>query len=156
VILPAVPVGMEVAAVVQEQERAERLVTPTTLVGLRVVVVDDHEDTREFVATILGQYGAEVTTATSVRTAVAAFERAKPHVLVSDIAMPGEHGYSLIQTVRALPPEQGGRVPALALTAYVRTEDRERALAARYNRHLVKPIDPIDLASAAAELAKRA
>jgi two-component system CheB/CheR fusion protein len=156
VILPAAPVGTEVAAVEQEQERAERLVAPTALVGLRVVVVDDHDDTLGFVATVLGQYGAEVTTATSVRTAVAAFERAKPHVLVSDIAMPGEHGYSLIQTVRALPPEQGGRVPALALTAYVRTEDRERAFAAGYNRHLVKPIDPIDLASAVADLAKRA
>jgi CheY-like chemotaxis protein len=77
-------------------------------------------------------------------------------VLVSDIAMPGEHGFSLIQTVRALPPERGGRVPALALTAYVRPEDRERALAAGYDRHLVKPIDPIDLANAVAELAGRA
>jgi CheY-like chemotaxis protein len=119
-------------------------------------VVDDHDDTREFVATVLGQYGAEVTTATSVRTAVAAFERAKSHVLVSDIAMPGEHGYSLIQTVRALPLEQGGRVPALALTAYVRPEDRERVLAAGYTQHLAKPIDPVALATAVAYLAERA
>jgi CheY-like chemotaxis protein len=120
-----------------------------------VLVVEDHDDTREFVATVLGQYGAEVTTATSARTAVAAFERARPHVLVSDIAMPGEHGYSLIETVRALPPEQGGRVPALALTAYVRPEDREHVLAAGFNQHMAKPIDPIDLASAVAQLAKR-
>jgi len=87
------------------------------------------------------------------QTAIAAFERAKPHVLVSDIAMPGEHGYSLIQTVRALPPEQGGQVPAIALTAYVRPEDRDRVLAAGYTRHLAKPIDPVDLASAVARLA---
>jgi CheY-like chemotaxis protein len=101
----------------------------------------------------LGQYGAEVTTAKSAQTAIAAFERAKPHVLVSDIALPGEHGYSLIQTVRALPPEQGGQVPALELTAYVRPEDRERVLAAGFTRHLAKPIDPVDLASAVARLA---
>jgi len=153
VILPASPLGTEVGTV--QQERTKRLVAPSTLAGIRVLVVEDHDDTREFLATVLGQYGAEVTTATSARTAVAAFERAKPHVLVSDIAMPEEHGYSLIQTVRALPPEQGGRVPALALTAYVRPEDRERALAAGYNRHLAKPIDPIDLATAVAQLAER-
>jgi CheY-like chemotaxis protein/two-component sensor histidine kinase len=153
VILPASPLGTEVGTV--QQERTKRVVAPSTLAGIRVVVVEDHDDTREFLATVLGQYGAEVTTATSARTAVAAFERAKPHVLVSDIAMPEEHGYSLIQTVRALPPEQGGRVPALALTAYVRPEDRERALAAGYNRHLAKPIDPIDLATAVAQLAER-
>jgi CheY-like chemotaxis protein len=119
-------------------------------------VVEDHDDTREFVAAVLAQYGAEVTTATSARTALAAFEHTKPHLLVSDIAMPGEHGYSLIQTVRALPPEQGGRIPALALTAYVRPEEREHTLAAGYNRHLAKPIDPIDLADALAQLAGRA
>ena len=102
----------------------------------------------------LAGYGAEVTTATSVRSAVAAFERSKPQVVVSDVAMPGEHGYGLIQAVRALPPEQGGRVPALALTAYVRSEDRERVLAAGFNQHLAKPIDPIDLASAVAQLAE--
>jgi two-component system CheB/CheR fusion protein len=153
VILPAAPLGTELGTV--EEERAKRLVAPHALAGVRVLVVEDHDDTREFVATVLAQYGAEVTTATSARTAVAAFERAKPHVLVSDIAMPEEHGYSLIQTVRALPSEQGGRVPALALTAYVRPEDRTRVLAAGFNQHLAKPIDPIDLASAVAQLAER-
>jgi two-component system, chemotaxis family, CheB/CheR fusion protein len=154
VALPPAPLGAEVGTA--ERGRTKRPVAPHTLAGIRVLVVEDHDDTREFVAAALGQYGAEVTTATSARTALPAFERAKPHVLVSDIAMPGEHGYSLIQTVRALPLEQGGRVPALALTAYVRPEERERALAAGYNRHLAKPIDPIDLASAVAQLAQRA
>jgi two-component system CheB/CheR fusion protein len=154
VILPASPLGTEAGT--EQQEQGKRPVAPPTLAGIRVLVVDDHDDTREFVATVLGQYGAEVTTATSVRTAVAAFERAKPHVLVSDIAMPGEHGYSLIQTVRALPLEQGGRVPALALTAYVRPEDRERVLAAGYTQHLAKPIDPVALATAVAYLAEHA
>ena len=137
------------------QERVKRLVSPHALAGIRVLVVEDHDDTREFVAAVLAQYGAEVTTATSVRTALAAFERAKPDVLVSDIAMSGEHGYDLIHAVRTLAVEQGGRVPALALTAYVRPEERERALAAGYTRHLAKPIDPIDLASAVAQLAQR-
>jgi CheY-like chemotaxis protein len=140
----------------EQREPGKWPVSPSTLAGIRVLVVDDHDDTRDFVATVLGQYGAEVTAATSVRTAVAAFERAKPHVLVSDIAMPGEHGYSLIQTVRALPLEQGGQVPALALTAYVRPEDRERVLIAGYTRHLAKPIDPVALATAVAQLAGRA
>jgi two-component system CheB/CheR fusion protein len=154
VILPVAPLGTEVVTV--EPEWVERLVTPPTLGGIRVLVVEDHDDTREFIATVLAQYGAEVTTAKSAPAAAAAFERAKPHVLVSDIAMPGEDGYSLIQTVRALPLEQGGGVPALALTAYVRPEDRERALAAGYNRLLAKPIDPLDLASAVAQLAEPA
>jgi CheY-like chemotaxis protein len=138
-----------------EQERAKRVMAPQALAGLGVLVVEDHEDTREFVAAILAEYGAEVTTATSARTAIAAFERAKPHVVISDIAMPEESGYSLIQALRALPPERGGRVPALALTAYVRPEDRERVLAAGFDQHLAKPIDPIDLAIAVAKLAQR-
>jgi len=150
---PPAPSGTEVGMV--GQERAKRLVSPHALAGIRVLVVEDHDDTREFVAAVLAQYGAEVTTATSVRTALAAFERAKPDVLVSDIAMSGEHGYDLIHAVRTLAVEQGGRVPALALTAYVRPEERERALAAGYTRHLAKPIDPIDLASAVAQLAQR-
>jgi two-component system, chemotaxis family, CheB/CheR fusion protein len=153
VILPAAPAGTEIATA--EPGRVVPLAVPPRLAGLRVLVVEDHDDTREFIATVLGQYGAEVTTATSVRTALTAFERAKPHVLVSDIAMPGEHGYSLIQAVRDLPRDRGGRVPALALTAYVRPEDGERTLIAGYNRHLAKPIDPIDLASAVAQLAER-
>jgi two-component system, chemotaxis family, CheB/CheR fusion protein len=154
VILPVAPLGTEVVTV--ELERVERLVTPPTLAGIRVLAVEDHDDTREFIAAVLAQYGAEVTTAMSVPAAFAAFERAKPHVLVSDIAMPGEDGYSLIRAVRALPLEQGGRIPALALTAYVRPEDRERALAAGYTRLLAKPIDPIDLARAVAQLAEPA
>jgi two-component system CheB/CheR fusion protein len=154
VSLPSAPPGAEIAT--PEQQRTLGRVQPGALAGLRVLVVEDHDDTREFAAAVLAQYGAEVTTATSARAARAAFELAKPQVVVSDIAMPGEHGYSLIESLRALPPEQGGRVPAVALTAYVRPEDRERALAAGYNRHLLKPIDPIDLASVVAQLAGRA
>jgi two-component system CheB/CheR fusion protein len=154
VILPSAPLGTEVAT--PEPGQAVRRVGSAALSGIRVLVVEDHDDTREFVAAVLAEYGAEVTTATSARTALAAFERAKPQVLVSDIAMPGEHGYSLIQAVRARPLDEGGRVAALALTAYVRPEDRQQALAAGYDQHLVKPIDPLDLASAVARLAGRA
>ena len=153
VTLPAAPLGTDADTV--EPERAQRHVFPRALAGVRVLVVEDHDDTREFVATALAQYGAEVTTATSAETAIAAFERAKPHMIVSDIAMPGQDGFSLIRTVRALPPEQGGRVPALALTAYVRPEDRDRVLAAGFTQHLAKPVDPIELVSAVARLAER-
>jgi two-component system, chemotaxis family, CheB/CheR fusion protein len=152
--LPVAPLDTEAETV--EQTWAPRLVGPLTLAGIRVLAVEDHDDTREFIATVLEQYGAEVTTASSVPAALAAFARATPHVLVSDVAMAVEHGYSLIQSVRALPPDQGGRVPAVALTAYVRPEDRDRALAAGFDRHLIKPIHPIDLASAVAQLAARA
>jgi two-component system CheB/CheR fusion protein len=154
VIFPAAPVDTELGPA--EQGRALRVIGPHALAGIRVLVVEDHDDTRDFVAAVLAQYGAQVETATSARTAVTAFERAKPNLVVSDIAMPGEHGYTLIQTLRALSPEQGGRVPALALTAYVRPEDRERVLAAGFDQHLAKPIDPADLARAVAQLAQRA
>ena len=152
VTLPAAPSGTEADAV--DRERA-RVAAPHALAGIRVLVVEDHDDTREFVARVLAQYGAEVTTAASAASALVAFPRAKPQVVVSDLAMPGEHGYSLIETVRSLPPEEGGRVPVLALTAYVRPEDRERVLAAGFNEHLAKPIDPVPLASAVARLAER-
>jgi signal transduction histidine kinase/CheY-like chemotaxis protein len=154
VLLPAGP--PEEAVATSEPRRVTRQVEPATLAGIRVLVVEDHEDTREFIATVLEHYGAEVRTAASSETALAAFEREAPQVLISDIAMPGEHGYSLIQTVRARSSGQGGRIPAIALTAYVRAEDRERALAAGYNKHLSKPIDSIDLTTAVAELVQRA
>jgi CheY-like chemotaxis protein len=96
-----------------------------------------------------------VTTATSVESALAAFERVSPDVVVSDLGMPGKDGHALIRRLRELPPERGGRVRAVAVTAYARLEDRDAALAAGYDRHLAKPIDPIDLAIAVAELARR-
>jgi CheY-like chemotaxis protein len=106
--------------------------------GLRVLVVDDEYDTREMLKAGLGQCGAEVATAGSAAEALAEISKSPPDVLVSDIGMPEEDGYSLIRNVRVLPAERGGRVPAIALTAYARAEDRMEALRAGFQMHVPK------------------
>jgi CheY-like chemotaxis protein len=105
---------------------------------------------------VLGRCGAEVTTAGSVLEALDLIKVLKPDILVSDIGMAGEDGYDLIRKVRALPAEQGGRVPALALTAYARTEDRLRVLRSGYQMHLPKPVELTELVAIIANLAGRA
>ena len=124
--------------------------------GVRVLVVDDEDDTRELYRAILTQCEAEVTVAGSARTALEALERASFDVLVSDIVMPDEDGYDLIRQVRARTAERGGQIPALAITAYARFEDRTATSAAGYQQHVVKPIEPTELAAAVATLAGRA
>jgi CheY-like chemotaxis protein len=118
--------------------------------------VDDDSDARELLATVLAQCGVEVTAAASAAEGLVAVQRFKPHVLLSDIEMPEEDGYTLIRKVRALAPDQGGRTPALALTAYTRAEDRCRAFAAGFQMHLAKPVEPEELISAVATLATNA
>ncbi|WP_437587452.1 response regulator [Sorangium sp. So ce1000] len=125
------------------------------LKGVRVLVVDDEPDTRELLLRILAECQAEVRTAGSVVEALAELERDQPMVLVSDIGMPQEGGYELIQKIRQLPQERGGSVPALALTAFARAEDRARALMAGYQMHLAKPVKPPDLVAHVATLAGR-
>jgi two-component system CheB/CheR fusion protein len=132
----------------------ERAPAPS-LEGVRVLVVDDKADARELVETILARGGAEVTAVASARAALEALEQARFDVLVSDVAMPEEDGYDLIRNVRALDAMRGGRIPALALTAHARAEDRTAALAAGYQQHAAKPIEPDDLATAVAALAGR-
>jgi CheY-like chemotaxis protein len=126
------------------------------LKGIRVLVVDDEADARELMRAILAQCGAEVTVAAAAQAALEALEQAPFDVLVSDIAMQEEDGYDLIRKVRALDAGRGGRIPALALTAYARIEDRAAAIAAGYQQHAVKPIEPAELAAAVATLAGRA
>ena len=128
---------------------------PMLLGGVRVLIVEDEEDTRELLVASLRQCGADVTATASVAEALACLDRALPDVLVSDLAMPEEDGYSLIRKVRAREPEAGGRIPAAALTAYARAEDRVRALASGFQRHLPKPVEPADLISMVASLAGR-
>jgi signal transduction histidine kinase/ActR/RegA family two-component response regulator len=128
---------------------------PDLLRDLRVLVVEDEADTRELVVTALAQCGAEVAAAGSVPEALAAFDRAAPDVLVSDIGFAGEDGYSLIRKVRAREPGNGDGVPAAALTAYAGAEDRARALEAGFQTHLAKPVDPSELIMAVATLAGR-
>src|SRR5262249_29086579 len=124
------------------------------LEGLRVVVVDDEDDTRVLMRALLERCGAAVTAVGSAREALAVLEVVQPDVLVSDIAMPGDDGYALIRRLRARPRGGGGGVPAIALRAYARREDEMRAVEAGYQMHVVKPVDPGALAHAIARLAR--
>ena len=126
------------------------------LSGVRVLLVEDELDSREILRQMLCLTGAKVEAVGSVAEAMDSIDHARPDVLLSDIGMPIEDGYSLIRRVRALLPERGGKVPAAAITAYATAEDRERALAAGYQLHLAKPIDPEHLSAAIAALIGRA
>jgi CheY-like chemotaxis protein len=112
---------------------------------VRTLVVDDDIDGLELTEAILARAGAEVRTARTADAALALVREWRPDVVVSDIEMPGEDGYSLLRRLRALPPDAGGATPAIALTAYGRPEDRERCLAAGFAMHVPKPVDPGEL-----------
>ncbi|MDF5706430.1 MAG: ATP-binding protein [Nostoc sp. S4] len=128
---------------------------PPSLIGVRVLVVDDQVDNREFITTVLQQYQAEVRAVASVPEALQVIREWKPDVLVSDIGMPQEDGYSLIRKLRSQSPELGGNIPAAALTAHARVEDRMRAIQEGYQLHLPKPIEPAELATVVASLVGR-
>ena len=124
--------------------------------GVRVMVVEDEQDVRDFLRVSLVHYGAEVSAFDTTADALLAVEVERPDVLVSDIGMPGEDGYAFIRRVRALGPDRGGQVPAAALTAYAKGEDGQRVLSAGFQVHLPKPVQPADLANVVATLAGRA
>jgi CheY-like chemotaxis protein len=121
-----------------------------SLANVRVLVVDDERDARDVLAHTLGRAGAKVTTCPSVREAIDAIAMELPDVIVSDIAMPGEDGYDLVRRLRRT--VHASRVPAIAITAYAREEDRAKALLAGFERHVAKPIDPAEVVCAVAEL----
>jgi PAS domain S-box-containing protein len=123
--------------------------------GLRVLLVDDEEDAREALRLILQQNGMLVTTAASAREAFELVERLQPDILLSDVAMPGEDGLSLIRRVRLLPPGGGGLVPAAALSAYAGAADRRSAFLAGFQHHVAKPVDPAHLLSVIARMARK-
>ncbi len=131
-------------------------VSLSLLEGLRVLVVEDDAGLRELITTILEQYGAEVTEVNSAKNAIASLTNnpGKYDVLLSDIGMPEEDGYSLLRQVRELSPQLGGQIPAAALTAYARAADRTDAFAAGFQRHIAKPVQPEELVSIIAELAQ--
>jgi PAS domain S-box-containing protein len=133
----------------------ERAAPDVRLDGVRVIVVEDEADVRDFLRTSLVQYGADVTAFATPVDALAAVEAERPDVLVSDIGMPEEDGYTFIRRVRALGPDRGGQVPAAALTAYAKGEDGQRVLSAGFQVHLPKPVQPADLANVVATLAGR-
>jgi PAS domain S-box-containing protein len=135
------------------QATNERASRPSGLDGIRVLVVDDEVDARELVTMLLREAGAETVEAGSVSSALAAVDRSPPDVLVSDIGMPLEDGYSLLRKLRSRPPEAGGNVPAIALTAFTRGEDVARSSEAGFARHLAKPVEPAELVAAVRQLA---
>jgi len=129
---------------------------PRELEGIRVVAVDDDAEARRLLERVLTYCKAMVTTVSSAKEALEAVQQLRPHVLLCDIEMPEEDGYSLIQHVRALRPERGGDTPAAALTAYARTEDRTRALRAGFQLYMSKPVEITELVAVVANLAGRA
>jgi CheY-like chemotaxis protein len=130
-----------------------QLPTPDSpLPNIRILVLEDDRDTREFLALTLEQYGAQPTTVDSVAAALEMLEKSPPDIIISDIGMPEADGYTFMQRVRSLPPERGGQIPAIALTAYAREQDRDRAIAAGFQMHLAKPVIPDELVEAIAQL----
>jgi CheY-like chemotaxis protein len=140
-------------------DRSSGVRTPgdaVSLVGVRVLVVEDEADARDVAVSALAYCGAEVESVSSTAEALARFRGLpvdrRPHVLVSDIGMPHEDGYDLIRRIRALGGERGGDVPAIAVTGYATPDDVQRALAAGYHMHIAKPIDPQVLTALVGEL----
>jgi CheY-like chemotaxis protein len=129
---------------------------PVSLAGVRVLAVDDDRDTLALLVTVLRGSGAETFSAATAAAALETFLATRPHVLVTDIGLPGQDGFSLLAAIRSLPRESGGEVPALALTAYARPEDRDRALRSGFQVHLPKPVSPDALLTAIATLLKPA
>ena len=133
-----------------------KLECPPRLEGLRVLVVDDDCDTRQMLKAVLSECQADVITAPSAAEAIKEIQRRKPDVLVSDLGMPEQDGYELIKRVREMESaDHAARIPALALTAYAKAEDRVRALAGGYQVHLSKPVEPAELLLVVANLAGR-
>jgi CheY-like chemotaxis protein len=128
---------------------------PSPLTGVRALFVEDEADARELISMMLAERGAEVRTVVSATEALACCDEWRPDVLISDIGLPGEDGYTLMKKLRARESERGGHIPAIALTAYGRREDRLRALSVGYEYHVPKPVEPAELLAAVASLTKR-
>jgi signal transduction histidine kinase len=130
--------------VMHQADHIDRL-PAARLAGMRVLVVDDEEDARDLLVTVLGSSGMDIRAVPSVAAAMGEFPRFRPELVLSDIGMPGEDGYALARKIRSLPDGAGGRTPMIALTAFARSEDRTRALIEGFNAHVAKPVDPSDL-----------
>lgn len=139
----------------REVERRRSRQGSIRLDGVHVLLVEDDDDSRKLLGTMLKRYGARVSSTKSAAEALHVFVDDLPDILISDIGMPDEDGYEFIRKLRELPPEKGGRVAAIALTGYASRKDRERALAAGYNQHMAKPIEQADMIAAIAALIGR-
>ncbi len=151
------PLGAVTPAQREDEARsaADGPIGDARLDGLKVLVVEDEVDTGRLLAQILGDRGADVVAVETAAAALAAVGQHRIHVIVSDIGLPGEDGYELIRRVRGLPAADGGRIPAIALTAFAREADMRRAIDAGFDVHLAKPIDSSELARTVAQLARR-
>ena len=157
IVLPMVMVNIE-ADPNRQHPRAvtEELVEDRLdLHGVRVLAVDDEADARHLIKRILSGCGAQVETADSGAASLRFLRKGKPHVLIMDIGMPNEDGYEAIRKVRQLTSEEGGKVPAIALTAFARSEDRRRAILNGFQMHIAKPVEPSELIAMVASLAGR-
>jgi PAS domain S-box-containing protein len=152
--LPALSEGEAAEGATDRATQPPLLDAAPSLKGLCVLVVENDEDSRTLVQGLIELQHGRVLLARSAAEAFQSLQLARPHVVVSDIEMPDEDGYSLLRRVRALPPAQGGLTPAIALTAYARPQDRELALAAGFELHVAKPVDPAELVAAIAALAR--
>ncbi|MDP9151929.1 MAG: ATP-binding protein [Myxococcota bacterium] len=156
ILLPIAPVhsrSSEGPPALHQAVFAPGVQCPPELSGLHVLVVDDEADARDLVEALLTRCNLKVTTAANAEDALRLVQELRPDIVVSDIGLPKEDGYALIKSLRALPPNQGGRTPAVALTAYARMEDRTKALVAGFNMHVPKPVEPIELLAVLASLA---
>ena len=126
-----------------------------SLVGIRVLIVDDARDSREIAAELLRRCGADAAVAGSVEEALGLVAGDRPDLVLADIEMPVEDGYDLLKRIRALPADAGGSTPVAAVTAYASEQDRAKALASGFTTHISKPFDPVDLASLAARYARK-
>ncbi len=153
-----VPLRMELEDAENIQPAASEniaFICPREIKGLRILLVDDEPDTREILMFVFEKCDGYAKSAASVSEALEAIKADKFDVLVSDIGMPERDGYDLIKSIRELSPEQGGQIPAVALTAYARVEDRMRVLSAGFQMHVPKPVEPAELLAVVASLAKR-
>jgi PAS domain S-box-containing protein len=139
----------------REVERRRSRSGAVRLDGVHVLLVEDDDDSRKLLGTMLKRYGARVTSTKSAAEALAVFQDQLPDVMISDIGMPDQDGYELIRKLRALSPEKGGNTPAIALTGYASRKDRERALGSGYQQHMAKPIEQVDMINAIAALVGR-
>jgi len=159
IVLPVVPIYQVDQAGARVHPTAQNLLPSAEytarLDALKILIVDDEPDTRELLKTSLSECGAYVTVAGSVREAFGTFEVSVPEMIICDIGMPGEDGYDFIRRLRALPQESGGKVPAIALTAYARVEDRLRALRAGFQMHVPKPVELAELVTVVASVSGR-
>ena len=131
----------------QRSRATETNVDDSLLNGVRILAIDDHIDARESLSTLLEQFGACVSTAGSAAEALAVLPQVKPEILIVDIGLPDEDGYSLLKRVRALPLREGGQIPAVALTGFTREQDRRMAASVGFQRHLAKPVNIEELLS---------